>query len=446
MMVRTMGLLALLLMTVLLAQPASSAPGGATVSRNPGNLAQFISQIDEGQLARMGVDKGSAQSLLNESHAIGREIGVDFEKLDEKSVVVVVGETLNGPERAALTVLDTQYPDIMGQRISASKTTLSDLEKGGKLVILIGGISQNSVTAQLSERNMLSSKSHEFLNQLSISTAKGKSGTKYLVLSDKRGFVNLPRKAASYSPLAICLPLSLVPIVASAIGAVLTSLAHPLFNLLQSFMENVISSRKKAKSRITHTRWKLLGIKAREVISITAAALVLGIAISWTYAGPTSQFLYLMVLNTVICLLAGFSHEAVHWGIGKLVKIDTEYKFWLGGSVLTIFSAFLGNAFGLQGFLIEEEKEGEARWKKGVMKLAPALFTTAVMLAFAFLNFVYPMVVFQMVYSIASVLAMADILPLKPMDGYDVRRWNVIIWLIAFVGISVSFVFANFVI
>jgi len=412
---------------------------------NPNSLADVMSHLDEKQMQEMGVDKKNAQQLLLEVTAIEKELGVDFDKLDEESVIVVVGETLNGPETAALAAVENQYPNLMAGKVSASKTTLADLEKSGKLVILVGGPAQNSISRQLSEKNMLSRKTHEFLNQLSISTARGKGGTKYLVFSDKRGFVNLPRKAASYSPLSVCLPLSLVPVVASAIGALLASILHPMINLAQSYLENVISNRKKSKLRITHTRWKLLGIKAREVLSVVAAAITLGAAISWTYAGPTSQILYLLVINTIICLLAGLSHEAIHWGIGKLLKIETEYRFWLGGSALTLFSAFLGNAFGLQGFLIEGEKEGEPKWKKGVMKLAPALFTAIVMVTFAFLNFLYPTVVFQMVYSTASVLAMADILPFKPMDGYDVRRWNVIVWLIAFMMITVSFTFVNFI-
>jgi hypothetical protein len=182
----------------------------------------------------------------------------------------------------------------------------------------------------------------------------------------------------------------------------------------------------------------------REALSVIASAFVLGIAITWTYAGPTWDFLWLLILNVIVCLLAGFSHEATHWIMGRLMGVETEYRFWPSGSIATLFTAFLGNPFGLQGFLMDEPKEGTPKWKVGLMKLASPLVSTAIMVAFAAVNFFVPNVAFQMVYSIAGVVAMAEMLPFKPMDGYDIRRWSIIVWLLSFLGISAAYVSVNF--
>jgi hypothetical protein len=389
---------------------------------------------------------GALGLAMAEIDAVEKELDVDLSALDAKSAWVIVGDQLNGPEEATLALAKANSPKLFENSASASKVRLDDVKKSDKLVILIGGPAQNSIANGLDDEGVFTGKRHEYMNQMVIATGRTNEGAKVVVLSDKRGFVNLPRKAAAYSPLALCLPLQLVPVAASLIGAAITSVLHPIISLVQAYLENAIAERRKKKMRITDARFKFAGIKAREVLSIAAAAFILGAAMTWTFAGPTWDFLWLMPVNMFICLVAGFSHEAVHWASAKLLKVDAEYKFWFFGSVTTLFSALMGNAFGLQGFLLDEAKEGTPKWKVGVMKLASPVFSAAVMVFFAAVNFFFPHVFFQMVYSTSGVLAMAEMLPFKPMDGYDIRRWSIIVWFAAFAAISACFVAVSFVI
>ncbi|MFH0861996.1 MAG: hypothetical protein V1875_03100 [Candidatus Altiarchaeota archaeon] len=389
---------------------------------------------------------GPLGEIMTALSAVEDELGADFSTLDQKSAWVITGEELNGPERAALEAAKANSPKMFAGSVSASEVSLPDVKKSAKLVVLIGGPAQNSISRQLADEGILSKDRHEYLNQIVIVTGKSPAGGKFVVLSDKRGFVNMPRKAAAYSPLALCLPLQLVPVVASMFGALLASIITPLANLAQTYVENVIAERTKSKMAISHAKYKFAGIKAREVFAVVMASVVLALAISWTFAGPTWDLLWLLPLNVFVCLVAGFSHESVHWAAGRALKIETEYRFWLSGSLSTIFSAFLGNAFGLQGFLLDEVKEATPKWKVALMKISAPLFSAAVMVFFAAVNFFVPHTVFQMIYSISGVLAMAEMLPFKPMDGYEIRKWNILAWFVVFSGVGVLFLAANFII
>ena len=285
--------------------------------------------------------------------------------------------------------------------------------------------------------------------------ASGSVG-KFVVLSEKDGAEkfkvnntgrpnNLQRKAVNYSPLAWYMPQQWVPIVASVIGAMMISLFNQIIGLIKAYLESIISNRRRSKAEFREDAVRVVGIKVREVFSVTAAAFVLGAAFSWTYAGPSEDFLWLLGINTAICLFAGISHEAVHRIVGRVLGIKSEYTFWFSGSFMTIFTAILGNAFGLQGFLVEKVKEGTAKWKVGAMKLAAPVFSCGIFLVFAAVNFLYPNVVFQMIYSISGMQAMAEILPFSPMDGHDVRKWNFLVWLAAFLSITVPFTLLSFV-
>jgi hypothetical protein len=438
--IRTAGTVAAASVILLLAALQSSA-----VDR-PATSLQNAQGFTADDLRLMGFDNESIKRIdlaafnrvFGGMAGVWEDLGVDPKKLNNKSLMLVVGDTINGPEAAGLAFARLTFKGFIPPETPASKASLPALEASGKIVVLVGGPAQNSVTEELSKQGLLSEKRHELLNQLTVTTAKTKKGGKFIIVSDKRGYENLPRRGASYSPLALCLPLQLVPVAASIIGAAIAS----ILNLFKTFLESAITDAAKRRHRMSG---KILGIRAREVVSVMAAAFVLGVAMSWTYAGPTADFLWLMVLNTFICVFAGLSHEAIHWVAGRLLGIETEYRFWLSGSVGTLFTAFLGNSFGLQGFLLDEVKEGTPRWKVGVMKLTSPVFSALIMVSFAAANFLFPHVVFQMVYSIAAVLAMVEILPFKPMDGYDVRRWNVFIWLVSFLVISTLFAFVSFI-
>jgi hypothetical protein len=429
-----------------------------------------------GDSSAPAVGEQAMQQLQAEVEAVGQELGVDINNIDINQTVVILGENLDSSEKTALAYGRTQTPELFANTIPATQVsfedvdnstrlfliagrplkkvtqensdksstaakTLSVIDTSGRLIMLIGGPSQNRITGEFSDRGLLSENRKEVMNQLVATEGRTSDGTRVIVISDKRGFANIARAAATYSPLAKVAPVEWVPLIASFLGALFTI----LLSIIKAYVENRILEHGK-KGKVVHKKtFKLARLKVREVFAILGAAFVLGAAMSWTYAGPSWKFAWLMVLNTVICVVAGLSHEVIHWLAGRLLKVETEYRFWWSGSIATLVTAFLGNSFGLQGFLVEEVEENVAKWKLGLIKLASPVFSSLVMIIAAAINFFIPHVLFQMTYSIAGIIAMAEILPVKPMDGYDVRKWNIFIWLAAFAFISVSFIIVSFV-
>ncbi|MDD5112344.1 MAG: hypothetical protein PHG85_07355 [Candidatus Altiarchaeota archaeon] len=425
-------------------------------------------------LVAFEVDETTSQ-LMAGAKDFAREMGIDPDKAELNLTVIIVGENLDSTEKGTLAYVYTQIPELRANAIPASELSFEDVDnttrlfiiaklpleriitdgssKTGaaskslgeidpkaRLIILAGGPSQNTLASRFIEEGRLGVDQKEVLNQLVSMNGSTGDGARLIIISDKRGFANLPRKAAEYSPLARFFAVEWIPLIASLFGAAFVV----LISVLKAYVEALILDRGKKGRKIQRNTLKIFRIKVREVLAILAAASVLGAAMSWTYAGPSASFIWLFLLNLVLCLIAGLSHEFIHWLMGRLLKVETEYHFWISGSMATILSAFLGNSFGLQGFLIDEIDESVAKWKVGLIKLASPIFSAAVMISSGLINLFLPHVVFQMTYSIAGILAMADILPVKPMDGYDVRRWSLPVWLLAFLFISASFIIVNF--
>jgi len=102
------------------------------------------------------------------------------------------------------------------------------------------------------------------------------------------------------------------------------------------------------------------------------------------------------------------------------------------------------NSTGVQGFLKDKPNETLSKWKYGIIKLAGPLLSITIAGTFAGLYLNKPNVTYQMIYTTASILAMAEIMPVKGLDGYDVREWSRWIYFIAFAVIAVIFFAMNF--
>jgi hypothetical protein len=189
---------------------------------------------------------------------------------------------------------------------------------------------------------------------------------------------------------------------------------------------------------------RVFGVNISEILAIVAASIVLGVSISWQYYGI--GFLDWVAINSIICLVAGMLHELTHRIFAHIFRLKIEYRFWTEGSVLTLISSDLGNAFSVQGFLLEEIPEDAPRWKVGAMKLAAPLVSAFVMVTFAAINVFFPSAVFQIIYTTSALWAMAEMLPFNGLDGKDIKEWSAPIWLASFVLIGIGYVFVMFVI
>jgi hypothetical protein len=372
------------------------------------------------------------------------------ENIDTFERMMIDSFTANPPTLKSVTAIvngknTTKDVKINIRQISEKDTSLEKLQKDAKLLILVGGPAHNNITRAAYEAGYITNESTRFAGQLIVGSGKLPGGMSVMVLrhsvrNEPAAGESLKRVAVKYSPLKPYIAEEYIPIVASGIGMFLMSLA----NLAKAMFESLSGELGKKRFTYGHKGKRIMGVSVNETLALIGAALVLGFAVTWTFAGPTQKFLDLLFLNTAICLVAGLSHDLVHRMLGRLFKIKVEYRFWYAGSFITILTAFLGNSFGMQGFLMEKPDEKISKWKYGIMKLAAPLFSMAIAGLFASLYINSPSVLYQMIYTTASILAMAEIMPVKGLDGYDVREWNRWIYAAAFTAISVAFFAINY--
>ena len=372
------------------------------------------------------------------------------ENIDSFERIMIDSFTANPPTLKSVTAIvngknTTKDVKLNVKQVSEKDTNLEKLQKEAQLLILVGGPTHNNLTRAVYDGGYITNESSRFTGQLIVGSGKLASGTSVMVLrhnvrNEPAPGESLKREAVKYSPLKPYMAEEYIPIVATGIGMFLMSIV----NLAKAMLESLSGEVGKKRFTYGHKGKRIYGVSVRETLAIIGAAFVLGFAVTWTFAGPTQKFFDLFLINSAICVVAGLSHDLVHRILGKLFKIQVEYRFWYAGSFITILTAFLGNSFGMQGFLLEKPDEEISKWKYGIMKLAAPIFSIAIAGIFASLYLNKPSVFYQMIYSTASILAMAEIMPVKGLDGYDIREWNRWIYSASFMGIAAIFFAINF--
>jgi hypothetical protein len=316
------------------------------------------------------------------------------------------------------------------------------IESGGyPLVMLVGGPEQNTLTRQGIASGWFN-ETADVEGGYIVKSGKLPAGAVVLAVSDKGGYeaANVKRGGAAYSPLNAIMPREYVPAAATGISLILLV----LLNVGRTVFEfKALDIGRKGK-RVGEGARMVNGINMTEALAIAGASLVLGTSISWQYFGPAPDFVFWLFVNSLICLFAALLHEVTHRVFAHLFSIRMEYRFWPAGSLLTLISSYLGNAFCIQGFILEEVPPGVAKWKVGLMKLSAPLVSAAVMVAFAALNYLSPDPLYKMIYTTSGLWAMAEILPFGSLDGKDIQEWSHTVWFIAFALIGAAYIFVTF--
>ncbi|MFH0862230.1 MAG: hypothetical protein V1875_04290 [Candidatus Altiarchaeota archaeon] len=394
--------------------------------------------------------------LQADEAAVERTLGISFADTKGVRMLMVVGGNLSDLEEAVVlysTHREVRFDlTVMGE----NDASLDELVNTTDYVFLAGGPLQNKITNDLYASGLVYGKDRRQPSRLSFFLEKTNTTAKFLVLSDNGGYPKdtavLYRRAVDYSPLSWIMPREYVPIAASAAGAASISLlgllksvlAAPL-RFLKEWLEAVCANWGKGGKNIRPGAWSIYGIKIREVASVAAAAFVCSVALTWTYSGPTFDFPPLLILNIVICVVFGFSHMLLNWSINRIMGFQVEYRLWVSGSLTTLVTGLLGNAFGAQGFLIEEVKELKKR-KKLVSMLIPVVYSTVLMVSFAALNWAFPSTVSKMICSATAISVLADMLPVKPMKGYNLAKLSIPIWLMTFVLVGGAYTTVSFLV
>lgn len=367
----------------------------------------------------------------------------EYEDFLARNALICIGDEIDLGERLLLETLRTQNPWLAKANESREGPGMIEAIERGRhpLVVLLGGPAQNSITAHAVENGWFN-ETRELEGGLVASSGKLPGGTVVVAVSDRQGFQNgtLMNEAASRSPLAALMPREYVPAAATGISLamlILVNVGRTVFEF------KALDFGRKGK-RVGEGAWMVSGLNASEMLAIAGASLVLGLSISWQFFAPSGDFLLWVGINSMICLFAAILHEVTHRIFAHIFRIKMEYRFWPAGSALTLLSSFLGNAFSIQGFILEEMPEGVPKWKAGLTKLASPLVSALVMILFAWMYWQDPDPIYKIVYSTSALWAMAEILPFGSLDGKDIRDWSHTAWFLAFTFISVSYLAVTF--
>ncbi len=367
----------------------------------------------------------------------------EYEAFLGAHTLIVPGSGINIGERSLLEMSKAENAWLArAKEGNDSNATFSSISAGNyPLVILVGGTEQNEITRQAVAAGWFN-QTDTVEGGYVVKTGKLPSGTVVVAVSDKLGFEegNPQRESVAYSPLGAIMPKEYVPAAATGISLLLLA----LMNLGRTVFEfKALDIGRKGKN-IGEGAVMYRGLNITEMAAILGASLILGISISWQYFG--ADFLGWLAINTIICLVGAIIHEVTHRVFAHYFNIKMEYRFWSAGSLLTLVSSYLGNAFSIQGFILEDIPAETPKWKVGLMKLSAPLVSTFIMVFFAFLHYSSPSPIYKIVYTTSALWAMAEILPFGSLDGKDIRDWSHTVWFLAFSFISISYIAVTFLI
>lgn len=184
-----------------------------------------------------------------------------------------------------------------------------------------------------------------------------------------------------------------------------------------------------------------------EVKDLTLSTLGLGLAFAIVFFGGPDRVTFLtdpaiLPAFIVSSLLVGVSfipHEMSHRAAARVIEAYAEYEMWRPGVLLAIATSLFGVVFaapgGIKMYIVEGERYG--RWHPelsphhiGLVAAVGPLMNVSMAMVFFFLANAFNtallgMNVFVAGAGINAYLALFNLIPIHPMDGYKVLRWNI---------------------
>jgi hypothetical protein len=369
----------------------------------------------------------------------------EYEAFLGEHSLIVLGDSMDVGERIILDGAKSQNAWLANAQEGNDSAVARAAILSGKhpLALLMGGPEQNNITAY-GIANGWFNDTRSIEGGLIVKSGKLPNGAVVVAISDRMGYEPgaVKNEGAKYSPLNAIMSPEYVPVAATGISLIMLI----LINVGRTVFEFKALDLGRKGRKVGEGAVMYRGYNMTEALAIVGASAVLGVSISWQYFGPSKDFLFWVFVNTIICLLGAILHEVTHRIFAHYFNIKMEYRFWTEGSALTLASSYLGNAFSIQAFILEEIPKDMPKWKVGLMKLSAPLVSALVMIVFAFLYYQSPNPVFKTVYSTSALWAIAEILPFGSLDGKDIKDWSHTIWFAAFSLIGIAYLAVTFLI
>jgi hypothetical protein len=236
--------------------------------------------------------------------------------------------------------------------------------------------------------------------------------------------------AIEKSPLNGVVPRETVPIVATAVSITSLILWQLFGGIIVDFFsdytsEKLIDAKGNDKAyikRLDKIKIPRMPLKTSELFNIFIAVAVFSFALSWTWGSTIWGIIFLFILNLFIVGFIYIFRELFRIYYSGKLGLKTDHVLWPFGAVVTVISSLLGNTFSLAAYNTAEN-ESDGRYAKLLLR-STFIFYFIALVCYLF-NFIFPNVIFQMIFIFIIMSLMIDMTPIKPMDGDIVRRWNI---------------------
>jgi Zn-dependent protease len=197
------------------------------------------------------------------------------------------------------------------------------------------------------------------------------------------------------------------------------------------------------------------GIEIRDII---VAWLALGVAFSFALggggfyllggsAGFTVNDALVLIGVSLLTVGPGFVfHELSHKFLAQRYGYWAEFRMWPMGLLLALVTSLIGIIFAAPGATYISGTN-ISREENGKISLAGPLTNVAIALLFLPFNFTssgFLAIIGFVGLRVNILLAAFNMLPIGPLDGTKVWRWNLGVWVAVFVPLAAAFVYLNF--
>jgi hypothetical protein len=264
---------------------------------------------------------------------------------------------------------------------------------------------------------------------------------------------NYPMQAALQSPLIRAgIPPQAVPAVAGAtavgVAALWPFLLKTLLALLKSSLGSFLKIRAKKNKKVDSEAREihLLGFRLRpaEMAALLLGGGVHGLAVCYTLKGWKLDLPFVLSEESLV-LIFYYARSLLRFFYERHFGLITQFRFWPGGGLLCLGSAYLGNMLPTVGYELELAKGQQATERAVWLKV----WLLALALALGFVcfaaNLLHPLKVLQSGRLICSSVALAEILPISLMPGLRIYKWRKGMWVLLFLLAVPSYFLINYV-